>query len=63
MKWQAMISAMASGAPQPMSPDSSFKLHMSRRIITRADSISFSVRFEITMPMAVTARHFIFWSW
>ena len=53
----AITSAMDSGQPQPMPPDSSFRFQIKRRMTTLADSRSDTARSEITFPMAVTARH------
>ncbi len=53
----AITSAMDSGQPQPIPPDSSFRFQIKRRMTTLADSGSNTARSEITFPMAVTARH------
>ena len=50
-----MFSAGASGAPQPMPPDSSFRLHMRRRITTLAVSMFAAARVATVCPMAVIA--------
>src|SRR4030042_1425635 len=59
-RWVARISPMASGDPHPIPPDSSFRLHMRRRIITLAASKSLSASWLTTTPTALTAPHLIF---
>ncbi len=53
------ISPMASGDPQPMPPDSSFRFHMIRLKIMRAFSSELSAILATSSPMAVTLRNLI----
>ena len=51
------ISPMASGDPQPIPPDSSFKFHMIRLKIILAFSMELSAILAASSPMAVTLRN------
>ncbi len=52
----ASISPKASGEPQPIPPDSSFRFHISLRTTLRAPSISVSASLATFIPSNLTAR-------